>query len=503
MAFNVSLYTFGKKLNSTAQPSTAALTVSCTAKLPLDVITPTIQLQLTGGAAANPSAYNYAYISSFSRYYWIRSWRNVGPLWEADLTCDVLASWKTNIGSQSCYVYRSAYSYNGRIPDTIYPSTAHQHRLNVTIPKVWTVNGANEAGAAANSGMFILGILNTSGTTYGAFTPAQLDTFLSYLFDGDFYDAILTEFGAAEYPEAKVAVNPLQFITSCKFVPIGMISSGYWGLRYVDQVFGIDVGPVNVPGTSGISWYRLNTSAVPLAGSFSVYDITITSDFLHPQADDRGDWLNYNPYTSYELFYPPFGLIQLDPVEISSHDYLRLRLTLDARTTTCMLEMQVYDLPADIRTIYRATAQFGVDVPLSNIIQPGTSTMQMIRSTAGGITGAIGSLFSGDIVGAASNLFGAFDAGAANAVKGQIPHVSTMGGPGNVSTLDGIPKLYVTHWYMADDDLTDFGRPLCSTRTISAIPGFIRCDSDHVAIACTSQELQEIRSIMSDGFYYE
>lgn len=504
MAFNVVLYTFSKKQNSTAQPATAALTVSCTAKLPLDVVAPTIQLQLTGGAAANPSAYNYAYISSFSRYYWIRSWRNVGPLWEAELTCDVLASWKASIGNQTCYVYRSAYAYNNKLVDNKFPVTCRTHKLNVDLPKVWTIGGANENGAAENSGFYILGIITSSGTVYGAFTPSQLDTFLTALFDGDFYDEILGTFGATEYPEAKVAINPIQYISSIKFVPGSLISSGYWGIRYIDLTMGISVGPVSLSYLqTPVSWYRLTSGSNVVSNSFSIYDIELTSDFFHPQADERGDWLNMAPYTNYELFYPPFGLLQLDPAIISQYTYLRIRLSLDVRTTTATLDVQVYDTTANIRTILRQQAQFGVDVPLSNIIQPGTSAMQMISNTMSGVIGAVGGALTGNWVGAATSAFSAVNAGIGTAVEGQIPHLSTIGGPGNVADLHGYPKLYVTHWYMADDDLADFGRPLCSSRQISAIPGFIICDSDHVAIACTSQELAEIKAAMQAGFYYE
>lgn len=505
MGFTVTLYTYSKKASSTAIPSAAGTDVSCVAKIPLDVLSPTIQLQLSGGATANPSAYNYARIAVFNRYYHIRAWRNMGPLWEADLQCDALASWRTQLGAQSIYVYRSAYSYDLRVPDTIYPSTARQHRFNVTLPRPWTIGGASASGAAEGSGVFIVGILtNDKGTVYGAFTPAQFETFINALFSDNFYETVLNVFGAGEFPEAKVAVNPMQFLTSVKFCPVGLISAGYWGIRYIDQVFGCDVGPGNLDFLqTNVSWYRLTTSSIPSANSFSISDIVISSDFLHPQADDRGEWLNYSPYTSYELFYPPFGLLQLDPVEVSSHDNLRIRLSLDVRTCTCTLEVQVYDLPADMRTILRTQASFGVDVPVSNIIQPGTSTMQMVSATLGGIGSAVGSLVTGDLIGAAKNLFGAFGAGAGAAVKGQIPHVSQIGGPGSTAALDGGPKLYVTHWYLADDDLQDRGRPLCSVRQISAIPGYIMGDPDSISIACTDQELQVLRQAVQNGFYYE
>lgn len=503
--FDINLYTFSKKPNSTAAPSTAALTVSCTAKLPFDILNPVVQLQLAGGAAANPSSYNYARIASFNRYYRISSWKNIGPLWEASLIVDVLASWKTQLGANSIYVYRAAYSYDLNVEDRAYPTTARQHRLNVTIPKVWTIGGANERGAADGSGVYVVGILTSNrGTVYGAFTPTQFEIFINALFSDDYYDAVLTSFGATEYPEAKVAVNPMQFITMCKFCPIGLITSGYWGIRYTEEIFGISVGPVALDFlTQPVSWYRITSTNVPGANSFSIYDIAITSDFLHPQADNRGNWLNYSPYTTYELFYPPFGLIQLDPVDVSAYAYLRIRLSLDVRTCTCTLEVQVYDTAANIRTIAKMQAPFGVDVQLSNIIQPGTSAIGIASTTFGSIAGAVKDVFTGNFGGAIQNVFNAVNAGAGEAVKGQIPHVSTFGGPGSTAALDGYPKLYVTHWYMANDDLNGKGRPLMAVRQISAIPGYIIGDPDEISIPCTETELNMIKNVVSEGFFYE
>lgn len=503
--FDVTLYTFAKKQRSTKIPSGTGTTVSCMAKEPLDILNPVIRLQLSGGAAANPQAYNYARINALERWYHIRIWRNVGPIWEAELQVDALASWRLTLGAQRIYVYRSAYSYDLRIPDTVYPSTARQHRFNVTLPRPWTIGGASASGAAEGSGVFVVGILtNDKGTVYGAFTPAQFEKFINALFSDQFYETVLGVFGATEYPEAKVAVNPAQFLSSVKFCPVGLITSGYWGIRWIDQIFGCQVGPANLDFLeTGVNWYRLTSSSVPSANAFSISDIVVSADLLHPQADERGEWLNYAPYTSYELLYPPFGLLQLDPVEVSSHDNLRIRLSLDVRTCTCTLEVQVYDQPADMRTILKTTASFGVDVPVSNIIQPGTSTMQMVSATIGSITSAVGSALTGDVVGAASGIFGAFSAGAGTAVKGQIPHVSQIGGPGSTASLDGTPRLYVTHWYMANDDLNDKGRPLCAVRQISAIPGYIMGDPDSLSIACTLQEMEEIRQAVAGGFYYE
>ena len=501
MAFPVSFYTFSKKQNSTSIPSTAALSANCQAKIPLDVISPTIQLQLTGGAAANPSAYNYAYIAAFSRYYWIRTWRNAGPLWEADLEVDALASWRSSIGSQSCYVYRAAAEFDGDIPDTLYPTTSELHTVNVALSRPWTVGGTSSSGAAAGSGYYVAAIISTGGTKWYAFTEQSWSLFLYLLYSDDYYNDVLTTFGADAYPEAKVAVNPMQYISSVKWCPVGLSASGQWSLHYSQTVTTIPVGVTSVTHATGFTTYPVYELADnPTVINFDEIDTNIAY-WVHPQADARGNWLKIAPYSSYELFYPPFGLIQLDPVQISKYRYLRVELTTDHKTCSCQLEVYVHDTNTH-RVIYRGSGSFGVDVPVSSIMQTGASPLSLAGAALSVVGGAV-SAGMGNVVGGASSIIGGVKSAIGTAVAGQIPHLSTMGGPGSVANMMGAPYIYVTHWLMADDDNADLGRPLCTTKTISAIAGYIMCDSDHVSIPCTRQELQTIKAAMSNGFYYE
>ena len=503
MAFNVQFYTFSKRSKSTATPTGSGQTYSCLANEPLDLLEPVIRLELAYTSSTPPTVYNYARIQNFGRWYWILGWTMVDGLWEARLRVDPLASHKAGIGANSCYVFRSSSSYDLRVIDTMYPTVDRARKLQISIPKIWTVGGANAAGQAADTGVYILGIVGQTGTRYYAFQPAYLQAYLTYIFSDAFYNQVLGVFGAQEYPEAKVAVNPMQFITSAYYVPIGLIDSGYWGIRHTGMVQRIPTGPVLVPPltqeTSNQQAYVLSDNAT----SFSVFDIdTTTGDFQHPQADERGDWLNLSPYTSYRLFYPPFGLIELDPAEVSSHDNLRIRVTLDARCCQVMLEVQVYDTTANIRTIYRATASFGVQIPISNVIQPGTGTLQPLLTAGAGILSGAASMAAGNIGGGLLAMANGVMGAAGQAVQGQIPHLSTMGGPGSTAAMDGTPKLYVTQWYMANDDLAGRGRPLMAVRQLSTIPGYIQADSDELSLSCTETELQEIKAAVAGGFYY-
>ena len=492
---NVTLYTFSKRPRSTKRP-TGGQTFTCTAKAPFNILSPSVVLSLQGGATANPYAWNYAYISDFDRYYRINDWTNNGQLWTATMTVDALASWKNQIGANSVYVYRSAYSYDGRIVDTLYPTIARYRRFNVSLPKIWSVDGALGTGVPQGYGLFVLGIVGHNQTRYYGMTAAQVDAFMAAIYDDAFYSAILGEFGATEYPEAKVAINPLQYISSIRFYPM---RSGYgltsWALHFTATVSAIPVGPVSVTASAVVFTAAGN---LPDYTSYnaSTIDIDISgSDFIHPQADDRGTYLQLAPYTSYDIFMPPWGLFQLDPADLVDVDTIRVEVVVDVRSGTGVLS--VYTIPSVTTThlIARTTAQVGIDCPLSAIVQPGVTTM----STATTLLGAAASAFMGNIGGAITGVENAIG----DAVKGQIPHLSVVGSQGSGAAMGGSPCIPVTHRYVTNDDLSGRGRPLCDIRTLSAIPGYIKADPDELSIPCTSAELSEIQAAVAAGFYYE
>lgn len=499
MAFQVTFFTFSKRQNSTARPSGNGHPYNCTGKEPLNVTAPRLQLQLANGAQANPSEWNYAYISAFGRYYWVTNWTNEGPIWTAALSVDALASWKTDIGTNRAYIYRSAYSYDLKIADTMYPSKAQRHILNVSLPKPFTIGGASASGEPADNGIIVLGIIGNGATNYYGFTPAQLSDFMAYLFSQTYYDTVLTEFGAVEYPEAKVAINPMQYISSAKFIPMGVSTPTLGGFQpwtlHAGTITGINVGTVLLQQQTAYAFFQISGTPIKYHTTTSYIDFTVTEDFLHPQADDRGDWLNMAPHTVYELFYPPFGIVQLDPAALSTCEVFRIRLTIDVWAASGILEVITDPGTTAERTILRLSSTVGADIPLSNIQTLGQSTLELAQHEASALTAAW-NMDAGGVMASARAVVRTM-------VDGWIPHLSTMGSQGSTAQMEGQPRLMVTHWLMANDDLNGQGRPLCSVRQISTIPGYIKADADELAVPCTASELAEIRTAVAGGFYYE
>lgn len=511
MSFSVTFYTFSKKSNSTARPSGSGTSYNCTGKLPISLTAPRLQFRIADGASDNPTAWNYAYVPAFSRYYFVTEWTNAGPIWEASLRVDTLASWKTDIGAASMYVYRSSYRFNRRVGDSAYPQKVVPNQTVYTLPKPWTVGGTNAAGDIFTTAHIIAGIISGNGTKYYAFTPANWTAFFNGLFSNAYYNAVLSTFGATEYPEAKTVVDPLQYIASAVYVPLG-VGSGNYQIPYSQQVDRIKVGTVTVGSTVPASFtaYEVYTTMPDVPWTYTITGANGEAPALapHPQAAVRGDWLNFSPYTDIELFYPPLGVIQLDPDVVSNVEQLVFRVYMDYKAAQGMLEVvgKKTSFPQHERQLFRGQFSIGASILLNNVLTPGSSASSRASYSAASRIFGNGDGFAGAMYNLVSKIpvvGGMFENGVSSYVHGQVPHLSTNGSNGTVVDMGGTPQIVVNHWVLADEDNASKGRPLCEVCQISTVPGFITACPDDLSLSCTAAELQEIKSAINTGFFYE
>lgn len=510
MAFDVNFWTFSKKERSTAQPTGTGTVYSCTANEPLDLLAPVISLKLALNTASPPTVYNYARIANFGRYYWVTGWEIRDGLWWASLRVDALASWKTQIGASSLYIYRSSYEYNGRISDSAYPQMTQPQKTIITLPKVWTVGGSNAAGSTSDSITILAGIVGSNGVSYYAFTPQMWQSFYTKLFSNQYYEDVLGEFGATEYPEAKVAINPLQYITSALMIPMGMAydpnTNEDYRIPHGGTLTRIRVGNVYVPSlnetaTDPVAWL---IKAPPYGEWVTNKTITLNG---HPQAATRGSWLNYAPYTEWEVFFPPVGSFPLEPSIIADAITLTFTIRLDYRAGTGMLDITAEYTGGAVHQVYRTEFPIGVPMQLSNVMVTGTSTdNKETYNLASSIIGGSGSSLASNanhLIGMVPVIGGIWNNGITAAIHGATPHLFSTGRFGSTSNMGGQPKITVTHWYLADEDNAGKGKPLCAIRQISNIPGFITAEADELSVSCTDPELNEIRTAVGSGFHYE
>ena len=477
----IKFYSFTKRPNSTAQPAANSeiLTLSSVElKEECNFITPVLKLKgLTNGTAFVPGLYNYVYIPLWTRYYFIRDWRYINGLWEVELIMDVLASHKTEIGTTRAYIIRSASQYNGNIIDSFYPASVvkaiSKQSLTGSIYHVSLPAGAYVVGIINNASS----AHNVGAVNYYALSQAQLSSLLQYLFSSNiFNNSNITEMGEGLY---KSLFDPFQYIVSCMWFPqevagFGSTSEnirvGYW-----------DTGITGVRVTNIVKNMNIKTAS-PISA--------------HPLAATRGNYLNYAPYTTLTLFLPPFGEIPIDTTfnQYMPNTHVWVKVMIDAITGQADAYIPLTagtstDQNADPgRYMTMRSAQIGVPIQLAQI----TSDYITAASSAGG---AVANLIGLDIAGLFENII--------TGVKASMPKVSTSGANGSFIEIIEEPFLVCEYASLAAENNTEFGRPLCDTRTINTLSGYIKCgEADH-AFAGTDYERNTINEYMRSGFFYE
>lgn len=451
MSFNATFYKFAKAHKSTARPS-GGTSYEILLKDGCDVLNPAIQLKLS--AAENPSGFNYCHIPLFDRYYYCR-WKWENRLWTAYCEVDELATYKEPIGASTQYVTRSASAYDLNISDTKYPTKAevvtHSAYLDTIANSINTdigsyIVGIKSRDSNSGAGFYVLNETAFRGLVYYMFTDVWLDS-------GDIDKAL-----------QKMIVNPFDYIISCNWYPFQIATEfndniyfGYWD--------------------SGVKGHllRLNERLKSIGQQFELPQ--------HPQVA-RGKYLNASPYTQLTLDFYAFGRIPLDPNLFIDNRNGIVTMGIDLFTGMGTLKVESND-----GRVLLTSATCSIPVQLSQVrndlVKPLISAF-----------GTSWSYATGNMIGVA--------AGIANTIEGAKPQIASIGAVGSISAYAfSRPKIDCYFYNIVDEDIANFGRPLCKVRKINTLSGFIQCENVEVKIAGTAEEIRAITELMESGFYYE
>lgn len=503
MAFSVQLYAFAKKLNSTARPTGTATEYNCVLKSGCGIMSPVISLDM--GVLAAPTVYNYCYIPSFLRYYFIKEWYFEDRLWHAYLEEDPLATWKTYIGNTNLYILRAAARHNGAIQDDLYPTYPEpvvEYEYAKSDP--FTDN--------LNNGRYVVGIINSSGAvgavSYYVFTQAEFNTLKAKLMtkNPSWLD-VSTDFmdGGIDEGLLRTLFNPFQYIVSCKWFPfeppvqgdvITSLSYGWWEI-------------------DGISCHVLNAAVN--------YTHTLIFDTLqHPGNRVQTDniYLNCEPFTRMELCVEPFGSIVIDSAHYSNFPVLRAYVTVDCVTGIGFLEVEK-QISQGIQpgSLRKVSGQFGVDIQLAQI------SVDKLTQAETVITGALDvqarTMETASRATNISNLLnpvgGALDTMASGAqtvstgvhaiadgIRSSIPQMQTSGINGSIAAFAVKPFIRYTFYRQVTKDIQNDGLPLCEITTPATLAtGYMLVKDGHVAFNGTENEIAAVKAYLESGFYYE
>lgn len=461
-------YQFAKRTNSTKRPS-GGHEFGIDLKAPCNIINPEIKI----ASQSDPTGYNYCYLPTFSRYYWVKNWTYSEGLWTASLTVDTLASYREQIGNSTEYVARSSARFDGTISDGLYPATA----------KVQSVTTAFQGGFAEtiSGGFFVIGFIaknanSVGAVTYVVMTPGNTKKLSAKLLTDVSYLSI----DNAEISDSltKILFNPYQYIVSCNYFPFSIAEI----TAHLPLVSSVDVGWWSVD----IPCWILGEDNNNLTKSVSV------GIPKHPQAASRGGYCNASPYTDYTIFLQPFGVIPLDASKLWGATTLSIQYTVDLFTGDSILRM----FTDTNQLVHETTAKLGVPIQLSNITFDVPSGGGLLQT---GIAAAFGGLQAALTGGSFSDVGN----GILNAAQATNADVASKGATGSTIAFDSVPYMVARFKILVDDNNDDHGRPLCRRVQISSIPGYIMVDDPDIALAATAEEIDSVKSYMKNGFFYE
>ena len=255
--------------------------------------------------------------------------------------------------------------------------------------------------------------------------------------------------------------NPIENIISCKSIPINTDGANQE----------IILGNVS----TGVNGEKIsNNFAKQTIGSIKI------TEHYH-------NFLDYAPYTNVILYLPYIGFKELDTTLVMNKT-LQVIYTVDAITGGCLAQVYVNSV-----RLYEFTGNVGIDIPItaSNRAQVEAGYIQAgVGATASALGGNIGSAITSLLNSATSQY-----------------HYSSTGNPSPMCVASTNRTCYVILDRPNYQNLKAFnhtrGRKCYLSKTISTLKGFTICDSniDLNGINATQSELEELKEILSSGFY--
>lgn len=364
MAIGVYLHKYSKRVNSTANPGTGAITGTIYTQIELkdvtNLYTPSLIFKTgnwtASGSIKNPMEYNYCYIPDFNRFYFIRTWSWILGRWECSLEIDVLGSHKAAIGNTTAYVLRSASEYDANVIDTKYPTKGDCISISQTQSSIWHTNLNS---TTPTDGFYVIGIVNNDSSSLGAvsyyaMSGAALRDFMAKLYASPSWMNITD--ASISNDLQKLLTNPIQYVISCMYFPLSLSLAGLSGITT------IPIGWWSIDLTSPYVFYKLTNSKLQHDSSL---ELPIPK---HPAATGALTWLQNSPFSQYQLEFYPFGVFPIDSAKLLGYDKLRCEIKTDLVTGCGTLRLiRKKDSSNYTGTLFSITTQIAIPISMAQM----------------------------------------------------------------------------------------------------------------------------------------
>ena len=465
---NITFYTFSKRRNSTKIPTGAGTVKDCKLKDNCSVHDPVILL------ANSPTLYDYAYIGTWGRYYFVHDIVSVANgLTEYHLTEDVLASNKTAIGSTVAHIAYASDHYNEFIVDPrMQVSTA-------TAPQSVLVNAIGTAPASIfNQDHFLLTVFNDAGYTASGvcstyyMTDSELVSLINWMCDDTIMHTLGTFFNG----------NPLSAISSCKWIPYTINPAHLSALHTTVKIGTLD----SQVEAKEVMIYNRETYGYKM------------------QWDFHQDFRRVSPYTKGLLYLPGIGNVEVNLADFIGSDYMYIKVNIEDITGD--VTYYVHNKLGNIIATYACNV--ASDIPIGWTTSNASGVGNSIIGTIGGAGVALVGALSGNAIAAVGGVSTAI-ASASNVALASNQKTTTVTGGLGSRSVSAEPAIKFTVFVASTmnpesaDYIATLGRPVGEVHAINTHSGFVQTIDAHVSLAGSEQEMQEVNDFLNSGIYYE
>lgn len=446
---------FSKRKNSTKIP-TSGTDIDVTLKQPTSIESP--EFTLTDANAAN-----ITYFKIDNHYYFVAdSIRLTNDTVHIIGSQDVLATYKSAIGSTTAMIRRAASSFNKYLRDDV---------VSIENRNVTSELAAANAMPFNSTGCFIVSVVNdqASDTAYvcnyilSPYLMGSLAEWLSgegnYSSAGDTWDNIMS-FLILNFSDVFSCVR------ACRWLPVDYSTAV--GAGTLSQIH--------------IGKYNTGIPAYVITGILK--DESASIDFSSTLFDD---FRSAAPYASVDVYLPFYGTVPIAPEQLF-YGKLFFSWYIDLATGDCCVQgWNLYD-----KLLFTINYDIGVDTPIAQVGRTGIAVTQAAIS-------AVGSLVSFNPVALAQSGVGLISALASNGVsqKGSLS--------GRAMYAKTKITAYVTMMVTTaiDAHAAVLGRPLMEVKQISSLSGYVECIDASVSINGRDADRDEVNSYLNSGFFYE
>ena len=482
----VKFYTFSKRANSTKRPSGTGTETptdkTCRLKENTSEHDPVILLE------GSNFGYNYAYIGSFGKYYFVRDIVSVANnLTEYHLTEDPLATYKTEIGNTRAHIVFSSTNYDVMAVDPRIVLAATRAKT--------TVGGSGDTYRIFpdSSSVYILSVFTDSAVAGGSGGIAGC-----YALDDDGMQILrrwLAQNSIIQSLENYFNGEPLQAIMGCIWLPFAL-----------SNIPGADVSALHVGNQV--------TPASDLSGHakwITNFDrITKTVSCPIPVRTGYYDFRAFEPYTTGNIYLPGFGMVDLNMGDWAGSSAITVKCVIEVITGN----MKYHLIDSNGIVIQTFECNIASQCPVGQVTMNGGGMLAGISSTMQGAA----SLAAGAVATAATGVAGvpllassalSMIAGVSNTVLAANKRGTSVIGNVGGRTVQTMPFVQCTVYSVDTEDpddadyIAERGRPYMGVATINTLSGYVQCENASVECSGTALEKQEINTFLNSGIYLE